>query len=84
MSILERDALLETTNADLAARGRSGSPTGSARKPRPSSAIEGARGGRGSRGAGEGKTVAAHARTSKRLDQEMGFLSVGVYFTVRE
>lgn len=84
MSILERDALLETTNTGPAARGPSGSPAGSTRRTRPFSAVEGGRGNGGSGGAGEGKAAAAHARTPKRLDQEIGFLSVGVVFTVRK
>lgn len=82
MSILERDALLEATNADPAARGSSGSLTSPPRRTRSSPITEG---GRGSRGPGEGNAGEAHAATTtKRLDQEMGFLSVGVYFTVRE
>lgn len=31
-----------------------------------------------------GKAVSARVRTRKRLDQEMGFLSVGTVFTVRK
>eukprot|EP00752_Nemacystus_decipiens_P011276 g10020.t3 len=81
MSILEREALLETTNTNPAARGLPGSPTDSARRPRPLSAVEGRRGDGDSGGPREGKAVAAHARTPKRLDQEMGFLKSGVYFT---
>ena len=85
MSILERDALLETTNTGTAARGRSASPTGRpARRTRPLSAVESRRGDGGLGGPREGKAVSARVRTRKRLDQEMGFLSVGTVFTVRE
>lgn len=77
MSILERDALLENKNANLAAP-RSGSPMSS--RTRPASAVGGGRGVLAPPGGGRAST--GHVSTPKRLDQEMGFLSVGTYFTV--
>lgn len=77
MSVLERDALLEHKNAKLAAP-RSGSLMSS--QTRPKSAIGGGRCVHDPPRGGRAKT--AHVRSPKRLDQEMGFLNVGTYFTV--
>lgn len=83
MSILGRDALLDTTNAGAASPQRSRSMRGSAFRPRSSAtAAWGEGGGRGSTGGRTSPTV-GHVRTTKRMDQEMGFLRVGTYFTVR-
>lgn len=79
MSILERDALLESTSAKVAAPRGSASPMSSS-TTRPSSGFGDGRGVWGPRGGG--RTGAAHESPPKRLDQEMGFLSVGTYFTV--
>ncbi|CBJ31437.1 hypothetical protein Esi_0256_0006 [Ectocarpus siliculosus] len=81
MSILGRDALLDTTNAGAASPQRSRSLRGSALRPRSSATAawdEG--GGRGSMG-GRTSPAVVHVRTTKRMDQEMGFLRVGTYFT---
>ncbi|CAM9905961.1 unnamed protein product [Ectocarpus sp. 12 AP-2014] len=81
MSILGRDALLDTTNAGTASPQRSRSLRGSALRPCSSATAAWVEGrGRGSTGGRTTPTV-VHVRTTKRMDQELGFLRVGTYFT---
>ncbi|CAM9635157.1 unnamed protein product, partial [Hapterophycus canaliculatus] len=76
MSILEHDAVVENAKVDVGTPQQSRLVTGSATSPPTATGVA-----EGTRSPEIGRLSSAHVRTPKRMDQETGFLSGGVYFT---